>query len=93
MTIIQEFEKKKKEKNKVLKSARKLSDGRHDIIDIFEKEIFPNKDDKCIIKQKKEELEENKSEKIKDDYKNLSNLLRMNQRKLTMICSKNILIL
>ena len=44
---------KKEEKNKVLKSARKLSDGRHDIIDLFEKGIFPYKDNKCISKQKK----------------------------------------
>ena len=37
MTIIQEVKKKAKEKNKVLESARKLSDTRDEIINFFEK--------------------------------------------------------
>ena len=35
--------KKVKEKNKVLESARKLSDARDETIDLFEKETFPYK--------------------------------------------------
>ena len=36
-------QKKVKEKNKVLESGRKLSDARDEIINLFEKEIFPYK--------------------------------------------------
>ena len=43
MTIIQEFQKKAKEKNRVSESARKLSDARDNIIDLFEKGTFPYK--------------------------------------------------
>ena len=35
MTIIQELKKKIEEKNRVLKSAKKLFDARDDIIDLF----------------------------------------------------------
>ena len=56
------------EKNRVLKSAKKLSDARDDIIDLFEKGTFPYKGN--VFKTKEEESEENKLEKIKDDYKN-----------------------
>ena len=47
--MVQEIQKKKKkkkleEKNRVLKSAKELFDARDDIIDLFEKEIFPYKD-------------------------------------------------
>ena len=62
--------KKAKEKNRVLESAKKLSDARDDIIDLFEKGIFPYKDNAFKTKKEKseEESEENKLEKIKDDY-------------------------
>ena len=43
MTIIQKVKKKIEEKNRVLKSARKLSDARDDIIDLFVKGTFPCK--------------------------------------------------
>ena len=63
--------KKAKEKNRVLESAKKLSDARDDIIDLFEKGIFPYKDNAFKTKKEKseEESEENKLEKIKYDYK------------------------
>ena len=53
MTIIQEFQKKAKEKNRVSESARKLSDARDNIIDLFEKGTFPYKAN--AFKKKKEE--------------------------------------
>ena len=59
--------KKAKEKNRVLESARKLSDARDEIIDLFGKGIFLYKDN--AFKTKEEESEENKLEKIKDSYK------------------------
>ena len=43
--------------------------------------------------ESEEESEEKKLEKVKDDFKNLSNILRINQRVLTMIYLKIILIL
>ena len=52
----------------------------------FEKGTFPYKDNVFKTKEEKseeeseDESEENKVEKIKGDYKNLSNILRMNQR-------------
>ena len=58
--------KKVKEKNNVLKSARKLLDVRNDIISFFKKGIFPYKGN--VFKTKEEESEENKLKKIKDDY-------------------------
>ena len=58
---------KAKEKNNVLESARKLLDARKDIIGFFEKGTFPYKGN--VFKTKEEESEENKLEKIKDDYK------------------------
>ena len=39
--MVQEFQKKIEEKNRVLESAIKLSDARDDIIDLFRKGIFP----------------------------------------------------
>ena len=57
--------KKIKEKNTVLK----LTDARDEIIDLFEEGIFPFKGN--VFKTKEEESEENKLEKIKDDYKNV----------------------
>ena len=53
--------KKAKEKNRVLKSSRKLSDARDNIIDSFEKGTFPYKG--SAFKTKKEESEESKLEK------------------------------
>ena len=67
MTIIQEVLKKYRE-NRVLESAKKLLNTRDDIIDLFEIGIFPYKGNVFKTKESKE-LEENKLEKIKDDYK------------------------
>ena len=82
MTMVQVFQKKIEEKNRVLESAGKLFDARDDIIDLFDKETFLCKGN--VFKTKEEESEENKLEKIRDDYKIFSNILRMNQRVLTM---------
>ena len=60
MTIIQEFQKKAKEKNRVSESARKLSDARDNIIDLFEKGTFLYKAN--AFKKKKEESEEESEE-------------------------------
>ena len=63
MTIIKEFQRKIEEKNRVLKSAKKLFDARDDIIDLFEKGIFPYKDNAFKTKEKeelKEELDKNR---------------------------------
>ena len=68
MTIVQEFQKKIEKKNRVLKSARKLSGARDNIINLFEKGTFPYKGN--VFRTKEEESEENKLEKIKGDYKN-----------------------
>ena len=46
--------KKVREKNRVLESARKLSDAKNDIIGFFDKETFPYKGN--VFKIKKEEL-------------------------------------
>ena len=54
---------KTEEKNRVLKSAKKLFDARDDIIDLFEKGIFPYKDNAFKTKEKeelKEELDKNR---------------------------------
>ena len=51
------------EKIRVLESARKLSDARDEIINLFEKRIFPYNDEIFKTEEKeesKEELEENK---------------------------------
>ena len=99
MTIIQKFQKKVKEKNRVLESARKLSDVRHEIINLFEKGIFPYKDNVFKTKEKKseeqseEEPEENKLERIKDDYKRFIKYIEDESKSITMNCSKDILIL
>ena len=52
--------KKIEEKNRVLESARKLSDARDEIIDLFEKGIFPYKDN--AFKTKEKETEERSEE-------------------------------
>ena len=88
--MVQGFQKKIEEKNRVLKSARKWFDVRDDIIDISEKGIFPYNDN--AFKIKKEESEENKFEKRKVTIKNLSNILKMNQRASTIICLEIILV-
>ena len=56
MTIIKKKTDKITEENKVLESARKLSNARDDIIDLFKEETFPFKDNASKIKEK--ELEE-----------------------------------
>ena len=71
MTMVQEFQKKKKkieEKNIVLESESNLFDARDDIIDLFEKKAFLYKGNVFKTKEE-EESEENKLEKVKDDYK------------------------
>ena len=45
-----------------------MFDATDDIIDLFEKGTFPYK--RNVFRTKEEESEENKLEKIKDDYKN-----------------------
>ena len=57
--MVQEVQ-KIEEKNRVLKSAKKLSDARDDIIDLFEKGTFPYKGN--VFKTKEEE---SKKERIK----------------------------
>ena len=49
---------KVKEKKRVLESAKKLSDARKDIIDLFEKGIFPSKGNVYKTKEKEESDEE-----------------------------------
>ena len=48
------------EKQKVLESARKLQNARKDIIDFFEKGIFPYRGNVFETKEESEESEENK---------------------------------
>ena len=55
--MLQEVQKKIEEKNRVLKSAKKLSDARDDIIDLFEKGTFSYKS--SAFRTKEEESEEN----------------------------------
>ena len=70
MTMVQEFQKKQKRKNRVLESARELTDARDDVIDLFRKGIFPYKGSVSRTKEEEAEgeSEENKLEKIKDEY-------------------------
>ena len=64
-----EIQKKTKEKKRVLESARKLQDARKDIIDLFEKGIFPYRGN---VFKTKEESEENKFfEHIKNKTKDI----------------------
>ena len=64
MTTLQGSKKKKKkktnEKNRVLESVRKLSDARDEIIHLFEKGVFPYRDN--TFKKKEKELEEESEE-------------------------------
>ena len=61
-----------------------------EVINFFEKGTFPYKGN--VFKTKEEESEENKLEKIKDDYKKFIEYIK-NESKNTMICLKIILIL
>ena len=61
MTIIQEFQKKAKEKNRVSESARKLSDARDNIIDLFEKGTFPYKANASKKKKKNQKKNQKKT--------------------------------
>ena len=71
MTIIH-GPKKMNEKNRVLESARKLLDARKDIIDFFEKGIFPYKGN--VFKTKEEESkEESKEERVNKFIKYIEN--------------------
>ena len=71
MTIIKEFQRKIEEKNRVLKSAKKLFDATDDIIDLFGKGIFPYKGNAFKTKQKdRRRIRRKRIRKKKDDYKN-----------------------
>ena len=72
--------KKIEEKKRVLKSAKKLQNARKDIIDLFEKGVFPYRGN--VFKTKKNQKKTN-----------FSNISRMNQKVSTMICLKSSLIL
>ena len=61
MTIIQEFQKKAKEKNRISESARKLSDARDNIIDLFEKGTFPYKANAFKKKKKNQKKNQKKT--------------------------------
>ena len=80
-----------KAKEETIIAAKKLLNNRQKVIDAFKTGIFSYKDGFQKKEESEEESEEKKLEKIKDDL--LSNILRMNQRVLTMICLKIILIL
>ena len=71
--------KKTNEKNRVLDSARKLSDARDEIINLFEKGIFPYKDNTFKTKEEKKEQKEQQTSKKellkkprKDDVSNFN---------------------
>ena len=71
MTTLQESQ-KTNEKNRVLESARKLSDARDEIINLFEKGTFPYKDNTFKTKEKeweKESEEESGEESEKERFK------------------------
>ena len=68
---------------------------RDEIINLFEKGIFPYKDNVFKIKEKKkseEESEENKLQRIKDDYKKFIRYIEDESKSITMNCLKDILI-
>ena len=73
MTTLHESQ-KTNEKNRVLESARKLSDARDEIINLFEKGTFPYKDNTFKTKEKeweKESEEESEEESEKERFKKL----------------------
>ena len=78
MTTIQEIQKKKEEKNKVLESTRKLFDVRKDIIGFLKKGIFLFKSN--VFKTKEEKSKDESEEQSEKESKDLSNILRKNQR-------------
>ena len=67
------------EKKRVLESARKLQNARKDIIDLFEKGIFPYRSNVFKTKESKENV--------------FFNILTMNQKVSTLIRLESILIL
>ena len=67
MTAIQEIQKKKEEKNKVLESTRKLFDVRKDIIGFFKKGFFRLK--VMYLKQKKKNQKMNQKMNQKNNQK------------------------
>ena len=69
-----------------MESAKKLSDARDEIITFFGKGVFPYKGN--VFKTKEKEESEKNQKKT-----NFLNILRMNQKVLTLIYLKNILIL
>ena len=84
MTIIQEVQKKKKQRKKVLKivleSAKKLFDARDETINLFEKGSFLYKDSVFKTKQNKKLEEKNFFAHIENESKDIN-----------YECSKNIL--
>ena len=87
--------KKAEEKKRVSESARKLSDARDEIINLFKKGTLPYKGN--VFKTKEKEESEEKSEELDEesdkelDENKFLNILRMNQRVLTMSYLKHIL--
>ena len=66
-----------------------MFDARDNIIDLFEKGTFPFKGN--VFKTEEEKSEENKFEKIKDDYKKFIRYIEDYESK-TMTCLKIILV-
>ena len=78
-TTKQKKKKKIEEKNKVLESAAELFRAREDIIEFFEKGIFPFKGN--VFKTKEEEWkEESKEEKLKKKINNTFTFIEENQK-------------
>ena len=76
--------KKPDEKNRVSECAIKLSNARDKLLIFLRKEFF------CI---KITHLRQKKKNQKRKDSKNLSNIVRINQKILTLVCLKIILIL
>ena len=75
--------KKIEEKNKVLESARKLSYVRNDVINAFDKNIFPYKVSKSKTKEEesKEKLGEKSEEELKEYINNIFTFIGGGNRK------------
>ena len=69
--MVQEVQ-KIEEKNRVLKSAKKLSDARDDIIDLFEKGTFLYKGNVFKEKESKKERTKNLFKYIEDESKGIN---------------------
>ena len=69
MNINQETQKKEKEKKRVLESAKKLSDVRDEIIDLFEKGTFQYKGNVFQTKEKKNQRKNQKKNQKKTSQK------------------------